>query len=138
MFMIGGPAIGIRDVTDGTTNTIAFGEWKIGDGNTNLITVPTDLVYVGSTYPSGVKRNTLQMELPGMGQAVLLQWAQQTCAAGLLADRGNHTSQLGEYWARHHDHISGQLHARSQPEDPELPCRSYRRRGRVPRDLYVQ
>jgi prepilin-type N-terminal cleavage/methylation domain-containing protein/prepilin-type processing-associated H-X9-DG protein len=100
LFMIGGPSIGIRDVTDGTSSTIAFGEWKIGDGNTNLISLPSDLVYVGSTYPSGVKRNSPQMELPGMGQAALLQWAQQTCAAGLLSDRGNHTSQLGEYWAQ--------------------------------------
>lgn len=32
-FMVGGKAIGIRDVMDGTSNSVAFGEWRIGDFN---------------------------------------------------------------------------------------------------------
>jgi len=97
VFMDAGPAIGIRDIRDGTSNTIAFGEWQIGDGNSNLVSVPSDIVFVGQ-YPTGITRNTPQMELPAMGQTVFLKWA-QSCAAALQADRtSSHASLLGSYW----------------------------------------
>ncbi len=97
VFMQAGPSIGIRDILDGTSNTIAFGEWRIGDGNSQQVSVPSDIIFVGQ-LPSGVKRNTPQIELPAMGQAVFLQWA-QACAAGLRADRTTtHTSELGAIW----------------------------------------
>jgi prepilin-type N-terminal cleavage/methylation domain-containing protein/prepilin-type processing-associated H-X9-DG protein len=97
MFMTGGSPIGIRDVLDGTTNTIAFGEWRIGDGNQSIVSVPADIVSLGA-LPKGVTRNTPQMELPAMGQSVFLQWTQQ-CAAAILTTRGNHTSTLGQNWS---------------------------------------
>jgi prepilin-type N-terminal cleavage/methylation domain-containing protein len=97
VFMDAGPAIGIRDIQDGTSNTIAFGEWLIGDGNSNLVSMASDIIFVGQ-YPKGVTRNTAQMELPAMGQSVFLQWA-QSCAAGLLVDRtSSHSSELGSFW----------------------------------------
>jgi prepilin-type processing-associated H-X9-DG protein len=95
--MSGGASIGIRDVLDGTTNTIAFGEWRIGDGNPSIISVPSDIISIG-VLPTGVTRNTPQMELPAMGQAVFQKWTQQ-CAAALLTARNSHTSNLGEEWA---------------------------------------
>jgi prepilin-type N-terminal cleavage/methylation domain-containing protein/prepilin-type processing-associated H-X9-DG protein len=97
MFFVGPPVIGIRDVLDGTSNTIAFGEWKIGDGNSSLVTIPTDVVFVGK-YPTGVKRNTPQMLQPAMGTTVFLQWT-QSCAAVVGTDRGPHSSLLGDNWA---------------------------------------
>ena len=38
------PAIAIRDITDGTSNTIAFGEWRTGDFNCNELTIPQDVI----------------------------------------------------------------------------------------------
>ena len=35
-----GRCIGLRDILDGSTNTIAFGEFRIGTGNNNLVTIP--------------------------------------------------------------------------------------------------
>jgi prepilin-type processing-associated H-X9-DG protein len=101
-FMFNGPAIGIAAISDGTSNTIAYGEWKIGDGNDNLITLPTDIIWIGQ-YPKGVTRNTPSMEEPAMNGAFpgnLLAWA-ALCGANLTntGDRASHTSPLGENWA---------------------------------------
>jgi prepilin-type N-terminal cleavage/methylation domain-containing protein/prepilin-type processing-associated H-X9-DG protein len=35
-FATGGPAVGIRDVLDGTSNTVGFGEWRTGDYNDSI------------------------------------------------------------------------------------------------------
>jgi len=36
VFGYGGPALGSRDVRDGTSSTIAFAEWRTGDNNANI------------------------------------------------------------------------------------------------------
>jgi prepilin-type N-terminal cleavage/methylation domain-containing protein/prepilin-type processing-associated H-X9-DG protein len=97
-FQYASPAIGIRNIQDGTSNTIAFGEWKIGDGNSAIITVPTDIAFIGA-YPPGATRNTPLMSMPA-GSGPFLQWI-QTCAAaiGTAAARGPRTPTQGEDWA---------------------------------------
>jgi prepilin-type processing-associated H-X9-DG protein len=90
--------VGYRDIRDGSSSTIGFGEWKIGDGNPNLITIPTDIVFLG-TYPPGVTRNTPQMNMP-VGAGPMQQWWQQcTAALKTTADRTVQTGSLGENWA---------------------------------------
>jgi prepilin-type N-terminal cleavage/methylation domain-containing protein/prepilin-type processing-associated H-X9-DG protein len=106
LFNSGGPALGIRDATDGTSNTVAFGEWRVGTGlranaNTNpvLFDIPTDIIMVG-TLPTGVTRNTTTMTMPNPTLAAnLLPWL-QTCLQNLTntGDRGNKTTTLGESW----------------------------------------
>jgi prepilin-type N-terminal cleavage/methylation domain-containing protein len=55
VFMSSGPAIGLRDIQDASNNTIAFGEWKLGDGNLALLTPSTDVTYSSGSWPVGWK-----------------------------------------------------------------------------------
>jgi prepilin-type N-terminal cleavage/methylation domain-containing protein/prepilin-type processing-associated H-X9-DG protein len=92
-----GTVIGLRDVLDGSTNTIAFVESKVGSGLTTVITPTTDFVFIG-TYPTGVTRNTPQMTMP-TGGTPFRQWLVK-CAAGIAtANRGGHAVYMGQSWA---------------------------------------
>jgi prepilin-type N-terminal cleavage/methylation domain-containing protein/prepilin-type processing-associated H-X9-DG protein len=92
-----GRVIGLRNITDGSSNTIAFGEWRIGDGNNNQIQIPTDIVFIG-TLPNGTARNNGTLNMPN---PILVQnfpaWL-QNCTAALQTSRTNHASMLGEAW----------------------------------------
>jgi prepilin-type N-terminal cleavage/methylation domain-containing protein/prepilin-type processing-associated H-X9-DG protein len=94
----GSGAIGISKIGDGTSNTIAFGEWKTGDGTTSIITIPTDIVFLGA-LPAGVTRNTPTMLMPNPTLVKNFPAWLASCSAALAADRTNHTSTLGEAWA---------------------------------------
>jgi prepilin-type N-terminal cleavage/methylation domain-containing protein/prepilin-type processing-associated H-X9-DG protein len=91
-----GGVVNLAGITDGSSSTIAFGEWKIGDGNLSQITPASDIVLLGS-YPPGVTQNTPQMSMPA-GAAAFQQWL-PLCAAALTTNRtAHHTSYLGESW----------------------------------------
>jgi prepilin-type N-terminal cleavage/methylation domain-containing protein/prepilin-type processing-associated H-X9-DG protein len=98
-----GRVVGTRDITDGTTNTVAFGEWKTGTGLASTVTPDRDIVFVGS-FPAGVSRTTAGTEIPinPTLSAGLPAWLNQ-CTAGLTnKPRAVKTPSLGQSWAFGH------------------------------------
>jgi prepilin-type N-terminal cleavage/methylation domain-containing protein/prepilin-type processing-associated H-X9-DG protein len=94
-----GHVTAIAEITDGTSNTIAFGEWRIGSGSSSAQSIQ-DVIFVGS-FPSGTKRNdgTLTMPHPAL-VASFQPWLEQ---CGQLwrsgGGRQGKTPTLGESWA---------------------------------------
>ena len=89
----------IAGIVDGTSNTIGFGEWKLGTGSASSRSIQ-DVVFVGS-FPSGTARNNGTLSLPNPTLvANLLPWlgqCSQTWQSG--GGRQPKTSTLGESWA---------------------------------------
>ena len=89
----GGP-IGVARITDGTSNTIAFGEWKIGTGVASTVYKPPLLVWANS-YPAGVARNAASMDLPlTNANNALITWLNSSCVGG-----ANRYNFVAESWA---------------------------------------
>jgi prepilin-type N-terminal cleavage/methylation domain-containing protein/prepilin-type processing-associated H-X9-DG protein len=97
MFQVFGPPIGIQSVTDGTSNTIAMGEWITGSNGPTLKT-PQDVAVVGTMFPAGASAGSALLSMPAGGggfNAWLQQCAQQISATNAL---GNPYNELGQDW----------------------------------------
>ncbi len=113
-----GNTIGLSNITDGSTNTVAFTETKVGSGNANVITPSTDLVFIGN-FPTGIARNTPQMALSAAGATAFQQWHAK-CASGIAtANRGGHTVYTGQSWA--YGIVGYSLGNVLQPPNPPSP-----------------
>ncbi len=102
-FNSGGSAIGLRDILDGSSNTVACGEWRVGSGlrasASIRVAIPTDIIMVGS-YPAGVSRNTPTVSMPSAALANGLPAWLQLCASNASnpSMRFNKSTTLGEAW----------------------------------------
>jgi prepilin-type N-terminal cleavage/methylation domain-containing protein/prepilin-type processing-associated H-X9-DG protein len=100
VFQWRGRPIGIRDVVDGTSNTIAFGEWRTGDFNKNLITIPQDVGDAPGTLPNGITRGQPTMNMPlgwNASPGGVTAWL-ESCKTTLSTPATN-KSFLGDTWA---------------------------------------
>ncbi|WP_165067422.1 DUF1559 domain-containing protein [Paludisphaera rhizosphaerae] len=90
---------GLHEITDGSSNTIAFGEWRTGSGNSSVTTIPTDIVFLGQ-FPTGTKRNDGSLSVPSLSRPVLLSWL-SLCAAAARDRSGYYgkSNTLGQNWS---------------------------------------
>jgi prepilin-type N-terminal cleavage/methylation domain-containing protein/prepilin-type processing-associated H-X9-DG protein len=75
---LSGPSITLAMVTDGLSNTIAFGEWRVGTGNVSSVS-PQDVVFTNPIYYSA-GNNPLSNLPAGNTGNMFLNWA-AGCAA---------------------------------------------------------
>ena len=89
----------ISNIGDGTSNTIGFGEWKVGTGSATGRAVQ-DVVFVGS-FPAGTQRNDGTLTLPNptlvAGLGTWLDGCSRLWSTG--GGRQGKTPTLGQAWA---------------------------------------
>ena len=102
LFMINGPSIGIANIQDGTSNTIAFGEWRTGDFDTSRLSIPQDVINLRSA-PAGSGWGSPNWNYPPGLQTNFQAWLNQCAGAAKGSIVGTdlwktNMSYLGQSW----------------------------------------
>ncbi len=98
----GSASVGIADITDGTTYTVAFAEWRIGDFNQNQLSIQDAINIRANVGNFGCWNNNAgASSMPGAGMPAFTQFL-QTCAGAAIPSLGtnNNKSNLGREWAQ--------------------------------------
>jgi prepilin-type N-terminal cleavage/methylation domain-containing protein/prepilin-type processing-associated H-X9-DG protein len=91
--------IRIGDAIDGTSNTIAFGEWRMGDFNASKLSIPQDVMHLRASVNGIGDWAHANNNMP-VGQVAFEQFLQQ-CAGAAPSSPGdgqNNKSELGRSW----------------------------------------
>jgi len=98
----------MRDITDGTSNTIAFSEWKMGDFNCTKLTIQDAINIRQNTFPSatggkpfGSWSNGTSSSMPSAGLPTFMAFLNlcQQKAPSTLGSWENNKSFLGREWS---------------------------------------
>jgi len=97
----GSSNVGLRDITDGSSNTIAFGEWRMGDFNGNKLSHPQDVINHIAWPADGGTPNHQTLNMP-LGAQPFSQWITQCAAAFPNATQDpswdSNVSWVGDSW----------------------------------------
>jgi len=87
-----------RDVTDGTSNTVAFGEFKVGDFSSNILTL-TDAINIRTNTVGQFGNWNGNTNMPDVGTATFQQFL-NTCVGAAKGSVGsnNNKSTVGRCW----------------------------------------
>jgi prepilin-type processing-associated H-X9-DG protein len=119
IFGVDTPTFGVRDIRDGASLTIAFGEWKMGDFDSNKLSAQDVINPVPWTGSTGTGMN-----MPN-GQAALPGWL-TNCAGAYKTSAGDgnkNMSYIGTDWCQ--GMFGYSLGNTLQPPNPLYPnCRT--------------
>jgi prepilin-type processing-associated H-X9-DG protein len=96
----------VADVTDGTSNTVAFGEWKMGDFNSAQLSLQDVIdILANSSNGFGAWTTMAGSTMPSAGMTNFTNFLQACQGAGVTSTTGGsnwktNKSNLGREWAQ--------------------------------------
>ena len=102
LFMIethgSGITLGARDVLDGTSNTVSFGEWRTGDFRTSKLSIQ-DVINLRASRPSGIGQWDSPVNTMPAGAAYIDDFLQACAGAYRVSiNTDNNKSGIGRSW----------------------------------------
>jgi prepilin-type N-terminal cleavage/methylation domain-containing protein/prepilin-type processing-associated H-X9-DG protein len=103
-------SIGVRDVSDGTSNTIMFSEWKMGDYNSNILSIQDVIDILQNTVQFGNVNfgswnDVTQSSMPSAGMPAFTNFLSVCTGKALTSTQGGsnwktNKSTLGREWCQ--------------------------------------